>query len=720
LAVGVLCSTLALGARAAHAQAHADEEPEIAIRPFGTAPPATATGTPASAATAAAEDAVGAEPVAIAIDVGGGRLYWAEMATGAIRSAKLDGTDARAVVEKLDAPVAIALDPADRRIYWATDGNFPRRIQRARLDGSEVETLVVGEDLNRPGAIALNLSAKQIYWVESVSGRVRRADLDGASIDNVIDERILTSFGLAVHAAQERMYWTDLTHARIQGALLDGSKRGDVVDESDGLDVPTGLALDENAGTIYWADRGAGSISRAQVDGSGVKEVAGGAAGVVDPRALALDAAAGKLYWSDLATDEIRRAALDGSGAETVVALPSGFASTVVVRVRGAAAAPVASCRDALERSGRRYAQKRYKTLVTCLDKMSWVKAVKWRADEPSFAAATCARSLGSFAPGAPEHAARAELSEALTAARSPVAPASNLGLLEIDRAGTVCSGAGAATLAQWIECVETRYETLVLDAVAARYPRALEWLEEAKPFAAALAAKADAPFARAGVAGIDAVYARIAERAPRTPERPPGFPATGLVTTYAANKNDGVDRAVAVPDDGAVEAGAPLRYRDNGDGTVTDLNTGLMWEKKCDACGGLHDSLTGYRWSGKGDEDDTIWDWLDDLNSEGGKGFAGHADWRIPNVKELVSIVTYERFNPAVLPAFDGASCGLGCTDVKVAECSCTASGAYWSATTFSDFPAHALMVLFNLGLVGDEVKTMRHFVRAVRGPAR
>jgi hypothetical protein len=222
-------------------------------------------------------------------------------------------------------------------------------------------------------------------------------------------------------------------------------------------------------------------------------------------------------------------------------------------------------------------------------------------------------------------------------------------------------------------------------------------------------------------LAGVEAIYERIAKLVPVPPPAHPDarLPATGLETVYPADKNDGVDAPVPVADDGTVRSGAPLRYRDNGDGTVTDVVTGLTWEKKCDGCGGLHDSLAGFQWSGNGVED-TIWDWLDRLNAEGGSGFAGHSDWRVPNVKELVSIVDYERFNPAVTAAFDAALCGLGCKDLTSPECSCSASGAYWSSTTFSDFPAHALSVLFNLGLVGDDAKTTRHFVRAVRGPTR
>jgi len=61
-------------------------------------------------------------------------------------------------------------------------------------------------------------------------------------------------------------------------------------------------------------------------------------------------------------------------------------------------------------------------------------------------------------------------------------------------------------------------------------------------------------------------------------------FPATGQTTASQADKNDGIAGPVDVPDDGTVQAGAPLTYTDNEDGTITDNNTGLMWEKKA-AC---------------------------------------------------------------------------------------------------------------------------------------
>lgn len=188
-------------------------------------------------------------------------------------------------------------------------------------------------------------------------------------------------------------------------------------------------------------------------------------------------------------------------------------------------------------------------------------------------------------------------------------------------------------------------------------------------------------------------------------------FPATGQTVSYTANKNDKILAPVAVPDDGAVQAGATLSYTDNGDGTVTDNNTGLMWEKKSDD-GGLHDKDNAYIWSGTGAQE-TIWDWLDDVNAEGGAGFAGYNDWRIPNVKELQTLAHYGRVTPATPEVFN-SNCVAGAT---VLTGSCTAGATYTSSTTWARSPGMAWGIRLQDGFSSLSDKTAGLRVRAVRG---
>ena len=186
----------------------------------------------------------------------------------------------------------------------------------------------------------------------------------------------------------------------------------------------------------------------------------------------------------------------------------------------------------------------------------------------------------------------------------------------------------------------------------------------------------------------------------PVTPARAGNLPATGQTTPNTADKNDGIGGPVAVPDDGTLQRGATLHYKVLKNGTVKDLNTLLIWEMKCSGCGGLHDVSNLYRWSGDGSQE-TIWDWLEDINAEGGRGYAGHHDWRIPNVRELLSIVDYGVFGPVIDPIFDP-----------------TDQSFYWSSTTFTGNPPLAWSVNFGFGTVFTFDKSFFSLVvRAVRG---
>jgi Protein of unknown function (DUF1566) len=178
-------------------------------------------------------------------------------------------------------------------------------------------------------------------------------------------------------------------------------------------------------------------------------------------------------------------------------------------------------------------------------------------------------------------------------------------------------------------------------------------------------------------------------------------FPATGQTTCWDTNGK--VIACSGTGQDGQIQAGGALAYVDNGDGTITDLNTHLMWEKKS-ADGSIHDQSKPYAWA------DAFSTFIGGLNAGG--GFAGHTDWRLPNVKELLSIVNYQNFIPAVSAAFN-ANCAPGCT---VTTCSCTQSDGYWSATTGAGNPGYAWSVDFYSGDVGGPNKPSDGYVRAVR----
>jgi len=102
--------------------------------------------------------------------------------------------------------------------------------------------------------------------------------------------------------------------------------------------------------------------------------------------------------------------------------------------------------------------------------------------------------------------------------------------------------------------------------------------------------------------------------------------------------------------------------FTDNGDGTVTDIATGLMWSKA--------DSGEGMDW-----EDALAW-----VQHKNEENYLGYGDWRLPNAKELQSIVDYTRSpdttrSAAINPVFS--------TTAIIDEGGTTNYPFYWTGTT-------------------------------------
>lgn len=119
--------------------------------------------------------------------------------------------------------------------------------------------------------------------------------------------------------------------------------------------------------------------------------------------------------------------------------------------------------------------------------------------------------------------------------------------------------------------------------------------------------------------------------------------------------------------------------YIDNGDSTVTDIATGLMWQQE--------DDNVPRNW-----ENAIIF--CEELNN------ANYQNWRLPNIKELQSIVDLTTTNPTIDPiAFPSTNTYL-----------------YWSSTTYVDNIGRAWQVGFDDGRVTNYDKSGLFYVRCVR----
>lgn len=135
-------------------------------------------------------------------------------------------------------------------------------------------------------------------------------------------------------------------------------------------------------------------------------------------------------------------------------------------------------------------------------------------------------------------------------------------------------------------------------------------------------------------------------------------------------------------------------RYIDNGDGTITDTKTNLMWMKKDSY---LH-SGHWHNWS-------DAHEYVRKLNNE---GFAQYIDWKLPTTKELKSLYEPEKVN--------GSQAGREMkihTDPIFEK---NGSGSLWSGEENGRY--NALGVVFNTGAVFNSNKNSRSrkATRAVR----
>ncbi len=118
--------------------------------------------------------------------------------------------------------------------------------------------------------------------------------------------------------------------------------------------------------------------------------------------------------------------------------------------------------------------------------------------------------------------------------------------------------------------------------------------------------------------------------------------------------------------------------FVDNTDGTISDNATGLMWEQG--------DSEMGKNW-----EDALAW-----AQSKNSSSHLGYSDWRLPNAKELHSIVDYSRSKQeqgvaAIDPLFE--------TSEITVEDGSTNFPFYWSSTTHANMMASANAVYISFG---------------------
>jgi hypothetical protein len=153
-------------------------------------------------------------------------------------------------------------------------------------------------------------------------------------------------------------------------------------------------------------------------------------------------------------------------------------------------------------------------------------------------------------------------------------------------------------------------------------------------------------------------------------------FTAFGATDKVVSLARTGQSASYAVGDDGAASAGVAwpgTRFTDNGNGTVTDHLTGLVWLKNA------------------GCFSPTTWAAALTAANQLASGSCGLSDgssagtWRMPNVNELESLVDVSKSSPALPAGHPFSNVNLGV--------------AYWSSTTYTALLSQAMAIRLNDG---------------------
>ncbi len=224
------------------------------------------------------------------------RIFFLDAAGGRVLSANPDGSDLKTIVVQGSGklPDGLAVDIAAGHLYWTNMGN-PKvndgSILRSDLDGGNLTTIVPAGGTFTPKQIQIEKSTAKLYWCDREGMRVMRANLDGSSIETLVDtsdgdprpgpDATKWCVGIAIDVERGRFYWTqkggdNAEEGRILRANIDMSWLDTPADPQDielvydALPEPIDLDIDPRTRTLYWTDRGdpprGNTVNRAPLD----------------------------------------------------------------------------------------------------------------------------------------------------------------------------------------------------------------------------------------------------------------------------------------------------------------------------------------------------------------------------------------------------------------------------------------------------------------------
>lgn len=278
-------------------------------------------------------------------------LFWVDVVGSRVYRANADGTGRQVLASaQTSAPDGVTVDLAEGFVYWTNMGTLVGgqnigTLQRMKLGGETIETVVPVGTTNTPKQISIDTTARKLYWCDREGAKVWRSAMDGKDLEVLVSGHgLIELVGMGLDVPKRQFYFSDRAGKKIYRANFDFPEGENAENRTDvetlfsfaGFSMPLDVDLDLEARKIYWSDRYRGTISRANMDmPAGAKpesrnDIETLLDGLMEPIGVSLDRVAKKLYFTRLA-GEVSRIALDEPRPRVELVVSTGSASGVTL-----------------------------------------------------------------------------------------------------------------------------------------------------------------------------------------------------------------------------------------------------------------------------------------------------------------------------------------------------------------------------------------------------
>jgi hypothetical protein len=269
----------------------------------------------------------------IAVDVANGHLYCGSAA--ALFRVDLDGSCRVDLVNAINNVGDVELDLVAGDVYWTEGGGGQNAIRRARLSGSNPQTLRNIGFTGLMEGIALDLKNRKVYFQENVNignDTIRCMNMDGSDVRvfKTLDGPLANPHDVEIDPGKRVLYWNQTpAHGIFQTNLDDpGLDPASAMEPGPALVIPpdgtsNGFHFDHVANKFYVSGADADRIQSIKPDGSGFTTLVPGRT-YVNYIEVAHMLQADYIYWTESTrigtfSSRIMRALANGSSAETIL-----------------------------------------------------------------------------------------------------------------------------------------------------------------------------------------------------------------------------------------------------------------------------------------------------------------------------------------------------------------------------------------------------------------